>query len=129
MSWQSDIKDAMLSDAALVAIIGNRLSMDQANGDKAIDPYIVIQAISETGETSHDGTREVSFPLVQFSCWASGKAAAIALASALKTAIEGKNLPGSSNASLSFSNQRSSRDQQTKLFGEQIDYRISCNTN
>jgi len=128
MSWQSDIVTAILADSPTVAIIGTRLFADVAPGS-AVAPFIVYQAISESGDTAHDGTRSVSFPLVQFSCWASGKAAAITLASTLKTAIEGKNLPGSSNASLGFSNHRSSRDQQTKLFGEQIDYRVSCNTN
>jgi len=29
-------------------------------------------------------------------------------------------------ASLGFSNQESTRDQQTKLFCERIDYRVSC---
>lgn len=128
MSYQSDIYDAIIANGPVSAIVGTKVFADVAPGN-ATPPFIVYQTISEAGTTAWDGDRLVSFPLVQFSCWSAGKASAIALASALKTAIEGRDLPGSSNASLSFSNQTSTRDQQTKLFGEQIDYRVSCFTN
>ena len=128
MSYQSDIVDAIKANSPLAAIIGARVFADVAPGG-TVAPYIVYQTISDVGETPFDGIRSVTFPLVQFSCWATTKAGAVALSAALKTAIEGKNLPGSSNSSLGFSNQLSDRDQQTKLFGEIIDYRVSCNAN
>jgi len=128
MSWQSDISSAILGDAALSAVIGGNLFADEAAGS-AQAPYIVYQQISDSGETALDGSRTVTFPLVQFSCWASTKSGAIDLVSKLRTAIEGRNLDGDSNVSLGFSNSISTRDQQTKLFGELIDYRVSCNTN
>jgi hypothetical protein len=128
MSWQSDIVNAILTDSAVCAIIGENVFADVAAGN-ATAPFIVYQQVSDSSETTLDGARSVSFPLVQFSCWASTKSGAIDLASKLKAAIEGRNLPGDSNASLSFSNQISMRDQQTKLFGEMIDYRVSCLTN
>ena len=128
MSWQSDIVSAILTDSALCAIIGGNIFADVAAGNVAA-PYIVYQAVSESGETTFDGVRNVAFPLVQFSCWASSKSNAIDLASKLRAAIEGRNLTGESNVSLSFSNQNSTRDQQTKLFCESIDYRVSCLTN
>ena len=128
MSWQSDIVNAILTDSALCAIIGGNIFADVAAGNVKA-PYIVYQAVSESGETTFDGIRNVTFPLVQFSCWAATKSNAIDLASKLRTAIEGRNLTGESNVSLSFSNQNSTRDQQTKLFCESIDYRVSCLTN
>ena len=128
MSWQSDIVSAILTDTALCAIIGENVFADVAPGNTPA-PFIVYQQISESGETTFDGIRNVTFPLVQFSCWAKTKSNAIDLVSKLRTAIEGRNLTGDSNASLAFSNQNSTRDQQTKLFGEMVDYRVSCLTN
>lgn len=128
MSWQSDIVQAILGDAAVSGIVSENVFADVAPGS-ATAPFIVYQAISETGETTLDGVRNVIFPLVQFSCWHQTKSGAIELASKLKSAIEGRNLPGDNNVSLGFSNQQSTRDQQTKLFGEMIDYRVSCLAN
>lgn len=128
MSWQSDIVRAILTDSAVCAIIGEKVFADVAAGN-ATAPFIVYQQISDSSETAFDGSRDVSFPLVQFSCWSPTKAGAIDLASKLRQAIEGRNIEGDSNASLGFSNQISTRDQQTKLFGEMIDYRVSCFTN
>jgi len=128
MSWQSDIVTAILTDSAVCAIIGENVFADVAPGSTPA-PYIVYQQISDGSETTLDGKRPVIFPLVQFSCWAATKAGAIDLVSKLRTAIEGKNLVGESNVSLGFSNQFSTRDQQTKLFGEIVDYRVSCNSN
>jgi len=128
MSWQSDIVNAILTDSAVCAIIGENVFADVAPGN-ATAPYIVYQQISDNSENDFDGVRNVIFPLVQFACWHPTKSGAIDLVKKLSAAIEGRNLDGDSNASLSFSNQFSSRDQQTKLFSEVIDYRISCNAN
>lgn len=128
MSWQSDIVSAILGDAALAAIVSENVFADVAPGS-ATAPYIVYQQVSETGDTTFDGIRNVTFPLVQFACWSPTKTGAIELASKLRASIEGRNIEGDSNASLGFSNQTSTRDQQTKLFGEIIDYRVSCFTN
>ena len=128
MSWQEDVVAAILDDETLVDLIDDRIYADIAPGE-AVAPFIVYQQISEEGETMFDGSRDVIFPLVQFSCWAKTKLAAINLAVALRNAVEGFNLPGNSLASLGFSNQESDRDEQTKLFCERIDYRVSCNRN
>ena len=128
MSYQSDINAAIADDAPLTALIGTGFSWDIADPETS-PPYLIAQTISSDGTTDFDGNREVSFPLVQFTAWATGKASAIAIISALKTAIEGFDLPGDSNASLSYAGENSTRDPQTKLYGESVDYRVSCNTN
>ena len=128
MSYQSDIYTAIQASTALTALIGNRFFWDIADGTTA-PPYIVAQTISTSGETDLSGGRAVSFPLVQFSCWARGKAEAIAIMSTFKTEMEGRNLPGTSNASLGFSGDQSSYDTATKLYGELYDYRVSAFTN
>jgi hypothetical protein len=128
MSYQSDINDAIADNVPLTALIGTGFSWDIADPETS-PPYLIAQTISSDGTTDFDGNRGVSFPLVQFSAWATSKAAAITIISTLKTAIEGQNLPGSSNSSLSFAGENSTRDPQTKLYGEIVDYRVSCNTN
>lgn len=128
MSWQSDLYDALIADGTVSGLVGTRVFPDVAPGNATV-PYIVYQHISETGETPFSGGRGVTFPLVQISCWDDGKAGAVALASAVSGAVEGVNLPGSANASMGFVNQQSTRDQQTKLYGEQIDFRVSANPN
>ena len=128
MSYQSDIYDAVIASTSLAALIGDRFAWDIADGTTAT-PYIVAQTISADGETDHDGTRTWSFPLIQFSCWAATKAQAIAVMAAFRAALEGVTLPGTSHVSLSYSGEQSSRDPETRLFGELMDYRASTLTN
>lgn len=127
MSYESDIYDAVAASTALHALIGDRFSWDIADGD-TVTPYIVAQTISDAGETDHDGKREISFPLIQFSAWAKTKAEAIAVMATFKTAMEGKTLTGYANVSLSFAGQNSSYDPETRLFGQIHDYRAAITT-
>jgi len=126
MSWQADTVAAIKADSPVAAIIGTKIFADVAPSN-ATAPFIVFQSISDGSSTTHDGTRSVIFPLVQFSCWATTKGGVIDLVTRLSAAIEGQTLTGSSNVSFTFSNQSSSRDHQTKLFGELLDLRGSCN--
>ena len=128
MSWQSDITAAIKADSPVAALIGTKVFADVAPGN-ATAPFIVFQAISDGSATTYDGVRSVIFPLVQFSCWATTKAGAIDLVKKLSAAIEGQTIAGDSDLSFTFSNQVSSRDQQTKLFGELLDLRGSCDRN
>ena len=124
MSYQSDIFDAIQASSAITALIGNRLFWDIADGD-AIAPYAVAQTVSVSGETDLRGRRNVEFPLIQFSFWAKTKAEVIAISSAFKTAMEGRNLPGTSDTSLGFSGQHSTYESESRLFGEIMEYRAS----
>jgi|TARA_R110000823_G_scaffold265567_1_gene385462 hypothetical protein len=128
MSWQSDIVSAIKADAPVASLIGAKVFADIAPGN-AKAPFIVYQSISDGSNTTFDGIRNVIFPLVQFSCWAATKSGAIDLSSKLSAAIEGQTIAGGSDLSFTFSNQISSSDQQTKLFGEVLDLRGSCNAN
>lgn len=128
MSYQADLFNALVADPTISGITGAGIFADVADGS-ASAPYLVYQVISTGGETTHDGTRPIEFPLIQFSCWAAGKAAAIALASALNALLDGNTLPGSSGITFQFSNQFGSYDPETKLFGEIIEYRASTLTN
>lgn len=127
MSYQSDISDAVAASPLLVALIGDRFSWDIADGDTAA-PYLVAQTISGNSETTHDGDRSLTFPLVQFSCWAKTKASALAVMSAFKADLEGRQLGGLSKVSLTYSSENSTHDSETNLFGELVDYRVSAFT-
>jgi hypothetical protein len=128
MSYQSDIQDAIEASVILAGIIGPRFFWDVADED-AVAPFLVAQTISTDSETCHDGSRDWSFPLIQFSAWATTKVGAIDLAAAIKAELEGIDLPGDSQVSLNFAGENSTRDQETKLYGQLIDYRASTLTN
>lgn len=128
MSYQSDLTTALAAASTITAIVSTRLYADVADGSTAA-PYLVWQVISTGGETTHDGVRNLEFPIIQFSCWATGKAGAIALASAVNTVLDGNTISGSSALTFQFSNQFGTYEADTKLFGEILEYRAICNTN
>jgi hypothetical protein len=128
MSYEADIYGALIADEGIAILVGEKVFWDCADGDTS-PPFIVLQTVSNTGETAFDGSRDNQFPLVQFAAWASTKAETIQLRNAIKSAIEGVELAGTSQTSLGYSNDLSTYDQQTKLFGHVIDYRVSTNTN
>jgi len=128
MSYQSDITTALAAASTITAIVGTRIYADVADGSTAA-PYLVWQVISTGGDTTHDGDRSIEFPLIQFNCWATGKASAIALASAVNAVLDGNTLSGSSGITFQFSNQFGSYESDTKLFGEILEYRASTITN
>ncbi len=95
MSYHEDIYQAVLNSAALAALIEDRFCWDVADGSTLV-PYIVAQTISDSGETDHDGTRDLSFPLIQVTAWAKTKAEAVAIMRAWKADLEGVDIPGTS---------------------------------
>ena len=128
MSYQADIMTTLTTDSGIAAIIAGRVFADVADGSTAT-PYLVYQVIGTSGETTHDGNRNLEFPSVQFSAWANTKAVAIALASAVNAALDGQTLAGSSNLSLTFSDQNGTHDPESNLYGEILEFRGACNRN
>lgn len=130
MSYQIDIDAAILANEPLASAIfksealGHGFFWDIADGSMTV-PYIVAQTISDQGTGDLSGVRDMEFPLIQFSCWAATKQAAVALTRLLKTAIEGQNLPGDSNTSLGYAGTLSNFDPETGLYAELIEYRAS----
>lgn len=128
MSYQSDLTTALAAASTITAIVSTRIYADVADGSAAA-PYLVWQVISTGGETTHDGVRNLEFPLIQFSCWATGKASAIALASAVNAVLDGQTISGSSALTFQFSNQFGTYESDTNLFGEILEYRAATNKN
>ena len=121
-SFQSDIFDAINDSVAISALIGERFFWDVADGGTP-PPYLVAQVVSGDGITDHDGERPVSASLVQFTVWANGKAEAINVIATVKSELEGVALTGSSNTSLLYAGEQSTRDPDTRLFGEILELR------
>ena len=122
MSYQSDIWDEIQDSAALTALLGDRFFWDVADASTA-PPYLVAQVVSGDGTTDADGNRDISSALVQFTAWAEGKAEAIQIAATLRQEMEGRALGGSSNTSLHYAGEQSTRDPDTRLFGEILELR------
>lgn len=128
MSIESDINNAILNSGDLNTLIGSRFSWDIADGGTS-PPFCVAQTISNDSDTTHDGDRSLSFPLIQFSFWAKTKLEAVAAAAAFRQSMEGQTLPGSSQTTLKHAGELSSYDSETKLFGHLVDYRAASFTN
>jgi len=117
-----------MAATSVTAIIGDRFFWEVAD-ETTTAPYLVAQTISTDSETIHDRTRAWSFPLIQFSGWATTHAQCVALMSAFRSALEGVEITGSSDVSLSFIGENSTYDPDTKLFGISTDYRAATLTN
>ena len=126
MSYQEDIYTVL--SGALYSSVGDRIFPDVADGSAAA-PYVVYQTISTSGTTTHDGTRDVEFPNIQFSCWAKTKSAAVALGSLLNQTLDGQTLAGNSAVAFTFSNASSSYDPESKLYGEVLEYQAHTKQN
>lgn len=123
MSYQSDTYTALTGSSAITALVSTRIYADVADGSAA-PPYLVYQFISAGGETAHDGERDTEFPLIQLTAWATSKASAIAIADAVRTLLEGNTIAGESASSFQHSNRFGTYEDDTKLFGEILEYRM-----
>lgn len=128
MSYQSDIIRRLTNDTSITDLVGTRIYADLADGTDPA-PFIVYSIPTTRGETPHDGIRDLEFPLVQFSCYAATKAEAVQIAGRIRRSVEGKTLGGFSNLSLIFDDQHGTRDAETNLFAEIIEFRGACNPN
>jgi hypothetical protein len=122
MSYEADIYHAIRACTDLWRTISGRFSWDIADSNTE-PPYIVAQQVSDSGDTNHNGSRGVSFPTVQFSIWATGKAEASRIADLFAKSMEGRYLPGPSNCALTFDSRTSTYDTDARLFGTILRYR------
>ena len=119
---------AITGDGTVSGLVDDRVFPDVADGS-AVAPFVVYSNPSTDGDTTHDGGREIEFPLVQINCYATTKAAAITLANAINSVLDGNTISGTSTTSFQFSNRFGTYESDTKLFGEILEYRAASNTN
>jgi len=128
MSWQTDMRLALIGSPALNALVGSAVWETVADSATTA-PYVVYQTVSTGGETTHDGDRSLEFPSIQITAWATTAESARNVASKVNAVLDGKTLIGSSKVSFQLSGQSSSYDQETRLFGEIIEYTAAANRN
>ena len=128
MNYQADIFDALTGDNAIAALVGTKVFPDVADLSATV-PYLVCQTIYTGGETTHDGERNLEFPLVQITAWAATKAGAIALGDLVTNLLDGATIAGTSAATFQFSNRMGTYDPGERLFGEIAEFRASTNRN
>lgn len=128
MSWQEDLYDALTGDGGIAALVGTNVFPDVADMSATV-PYLVYQNIYTSGETTHDGGRNLEFPLVQITAWAATKEAAIALGDLVINLLDGCTVAGASDLTFQFSNRMGTYDPGERLFGEIAEFRASANRN
>lgn len=114
--------NTLLNDAGVSGIVENRIYADFADGVTAA-PYLVYQVITTGGETCHDRSRDIEFPLIQITGWAASKFESVALGDAVTAALDGVTQEGIFGLTLTFSDRQGQRDHETKLFGEIMEFR------
>ena len=119
---------AITGDGTVSGLVDDRVFPDVADGS-TVAPFVVYLNPSTDGDTTHDGVREIEFPLVQINCYATTKSAAITLANAINSVLDGNTISGTSTTSFQFSNRFGTYESDTKLFGEILEYRAASNTN
>lgn len=96
------LTEYLLADAGLSALIGDRLYPLVIDEDNDGD-CLTYQVVSDPSEITHSGQNTFSHPRIQFDCYGSTYAAALAVANALKAATAGyKGSMGSVNVQASF---------------------------
>jgi hypothetical protein len=128
MSYQSDLYDHLANDQVIAGYVGTNVYSDIADGSAA-PPFIVIQTISTGGTTPLTGRREVIFPSIQITAWATTRAEAVAIAKAIDDSIEGATIHGPASLSLGFSGQSPQYENDTGLYAEILEYNGSCINN
>lgn len=121
MSWQSDLYDAMKSDATIAGLVGDRIYPDVVDG-KTKQPYVLYEALFSSGTTSHDGNRNTEYPNIEITAFAKDKGTALAVADAIKSALEGKTLIGASELVLTFGNRSGQYAEQVRLYTETLEF-------
>lgn len=127
MNFEADILSAMLSNTGITGLVGTRIAWDIADGSWQA-PYIVCQTVSEDGDPDLSGDVGVSFPLVQFACWAATRGSATEIGQAVIDGLTKQTLNGDAGCVLTFSNRVSTFDEQARLYGVTIDLRVAINT-
>lgn len=88
MSIMSALIDELANDAAVSAIVGDRIIANQANQEEAL-PHIVINLISNLHTHHATAAAGVAHPSFQITCWETEPGKNETLASAVREALDG----------------------------------------
>lgn len=121
MSWQGDLDTAMRGDATIAGLVGDRIYPDVVDG-KTKQPYVLYEALFSSGTTSHDGNRNTEYPNIEITAFAKDKQVAMDIGDAIKSAIEGKTLAGTSELVLTFGDRSGQYAEQIRLYTETLEF-------
>jgi len=117
MSFQSDLYSAITAHAGLTALIGTRLYPNDA-AQNATLPYIVYYEFATPREQLMSCDIGISKPRIQYSVYGESYADALAVADALRAALD------ATSYMVIFEDERGNSDMTTGLHRRDIDVRI-----
>ena len=89
MSASTDLQALLLATSAVTALCGTRISSDRME-QGAATPFVVYTGTAEP-QRALDGSVHGTRTTFEIQCWASTRAAADALAAAVKTALDAQH--------------------------------------
>jgi hypothetical protein len=99
MTLGDAIFQKLSTTSAVKALVADRI-YPVTSPDKPARPYIIFNLISATPATTHSEASELSFHLVQFSCWSEVYEGAVAVRDAVIKALDNQTLSGGEIAQL-----------------------------
>lgn len=131
MSLESGLRDLLLADATIAALVSTRAYPLGAPADAAA-PFITWQVISATPVQSLAGSNDTTGATVQIDCWSEALerggsyAQAKALAEAVRLALADQNgvSLGNRQAWISLQDSRDDIDDGTRMHRVSMDFRI-----
>lgn len=123
MTWDEEVFSFVTSDTKFFNFAKTNLFPDVAPSGQAA-PFFVWQEITGGGSSQHDGPCDVSNPIIQYACWAGKRSLANEGREILKDLLSSKVLPPDEyDIAFTYSNELSTYDSETKLFGAILELR------
>lgn len=124
MNWTAPLISHLRADETLSAL-GGRF-FDSMATTVPTPPYLIFQEITSGESTAWDGSRGGSYPLVQFTIWATSFARARVLRELLRASIEGKEI---GSAAVSIVGTETIHDTDANLYGAILETRFHISSN
>ena len=93
MSFEADLRDRLVNDAAVAAIVGARVYWDIRPQDSAL-PALVLRLVNGARDASFGGAMGTQGNQVQFDCMAASKSVSMALRNAAIAVAETPGVAG-----------------------------------
>lgn len=127
MSVSSAIYSILSADAALAALVGDRIFPSVAPAG-TISPWLVYQRISERPTVCHQGASGLSFYRYQISAYSKYQNEAEQISDAVKAALDGaENTDAASRVTYTLESSNDTFEEETGFYGVQLDFFVSKN--
>jgi len=125
MSAEAALIAALAADSGVSALAGTRVFLKGAR-QGAEYPYLTVLRVTTPSAVDLDGQSDLDWPLMQIEAWAETGPAAMALANAVRTALQTGELTAAGlTFSATFRDQRGpAADEETRKFRADVDFSI-----